>query len=173
MAHTTSAVLTPANGTLRTLPLSRIAIIDGFNHRSEIDSEKLTELAESIAAHGVLQPVLVAPVNVDGEYPLIAGHRRVLAAAQVGLLEIPALVREPDARTAGGTDLALVENLSRVNVTPLDQARGVQRLLEEGRLSRKGIASGCASRKVGCVAACTFWRCPNSCTRSSTTARCR
>ena len=121
---------------LLSLPLTEILLRDGFNPRSGHDPEALAELAASIAAHGLLQPIVVGPREEAG-HPLIAGHRRLAAARQAGLERVPALVREGDQALID----ALVENLQRSDLSPIEEARGFQRALEEGRLrTHKALA---------------------------------
>ncbi|HEX8086550.1 MAG TPA: ParB/RepB/Spo0J family partition protein [Solirubrobacteraceae bacterium] len=128
----------PAIGELRTLPLSRIKVVDGFNPRGGVERAQIDQLACSIAERGMLQPVLVQPADEDGEYPLTDGNRRVLAAAQAGLMEIPALIRETDERT-GGLDDALIANLGAIRLNPLEEALGFRRL-GDARLTPREIA---------------------------------
>lgn len=98
-----------------------------FQPRRRFDDDALAELAESIRRHGVLHPVLVRPQ--DGGYELIAGERRLLAARQAGLAEIPVLVRDWDDRTT--MEVALVENLQRSDLNPMEEAEAFQRLIAE------------------------------------------
>ena len=96
--------------------------------RRRFDEAALAELAASIAKQGLLQPLLVRP---RGEgYELVAGERRFRAAQLAGLSEVPVVVRELDDRTA--LELALVENLQREDLSPIEEAQGYQRLLEMG-----------------------------------------
>lgn len=95
--------------------------------RKEFDEEALSELAESIAQHGVLQPLLLRPM-ITGGYRIVAGERRWRASRRAGLTEVPAVVREM-------TDteemlFALIENLQREDLTPLEEARGYQTLID-------------------------------------------
>lgn len=128
----------PTIGELRTLPLSRIKVVDGFNPRTDVERAQIDQLARSIAERGMLQPLLVQPAGDDGEYPLTDGNRRVLAAAQAGLMEIPALIREADERT-GGLDDALIANLGAIRLNPLEEALGFRRL-RDARLTAREIA---------------------------------
>jgi ParB/RepB/Spo0J family partition protein len=128
----------PAIGELRTLPLSRIKVVDGFNPRTDVERAQIDQLARSIKERGMLQPVLVQPAGDDEEYPLTDGNRRVLAAAQAGLMEIPALIRETDERT-GGLDDALIANLGAIRLNPLEEALGFRRL-RDARLTPREIA---------------------------------
>jgi ParB family chromosome partitioning protein len=102
-----------------------------------MDAEKLEELAASIRQNGVLQPVLVRPSA--GGYQLIAGERRLTAAQRAGLLKIPAVVRDvPDDRLR---ELALVENIQREQLNPIEEAQAYQSLADELRLTQEALAA--------------------------------
>jgi ParB family chromosome partitioning protein len=117
------------------LPLSAIRP-NPHQPRRRLDETALEELAASIRLHGLVQPVIVAP---DGEgYVLVAGERRWRAAARAGLERIPALVRELDPRAM--TELALVENLQREDLNPLEEAYAYRLLQEEYGLTQDEIA---------------------------------
>ncbi len=116
-----------AGETLATLPID--ALQPGrYQPRARMDPESLGELAESIKAQGVMQPILVRPVDA-GRYEIVAGERRWRAARMAGLAAVPALVRELPDRSA--LAMALIENLQREDLNPLEEAGGVKRLLEE------------------------------------------
>lgn len=132
-----SNAVTQTAGELRTLALADIQIDTEFNPRTSIEQGKLAQLEESIRRHGVLQPVLVT-ADGDGRHRLIAGHRRIAAAVGAGLTEIPAVVR-PVAEDTRGLDLALVENMARQDLNPVEEARAFKRLVDGG-LTRKGVA---------------------------------
>ncbi len=109
---------------------------DGRQPRQRFDADSLEELSKSIKTQGVLQPVLV---RRDGKgYRLIAGERRWRAAQKAGLGEIPALVRE--ATEAEAFELALIENLQREDLSPLEEAEGYRRLMEERRWTQEQVA---------------------------------
>jgi ParB family chromosome partitioning protein len=108
--------------------------------RAGFDEESLAELEASIREHGVLQPVLVRPTP-DG-YELVAGERRWRAAATAGLKTVPALVRHLDDR--GALEAALVENLQRENLNPMERATAYRRLQDEFHLTQEAVA-----RRVG------------------------
>jgi ParB family chromosome partitioning protein len=108
-----------------------------YQPRDYFDEEALGALADSIREVGVLQPVLVRPTD-DGRYELIAGERRWRAARRVGLQTIPALVRETDDSTA--LEHALVENLHRDNLNPLEEAAAYQQLIEDFKLTHDDVA---------------------------------
>ena len=105
--------------------------------RKEFDSEALSELADSIAQHGVLQPLLLRPM-LSGGYRIVAGERRWRAARMAGLTEVPAVIREM-------TDseemlFALIENLQREDLTPLEEARGYRTLIEAQDLTQEEVS---------------------------------
>ncbi|SFE90098.1 ParB/RepB/Spo0J family partition protein [Nitrosomonas sp. Nm166] len=99
-----------------------------YQPRTNMDPIALTELSESIKAQGVMQPILVRPVNTD-QYEIIAGERRWRAAQLAGLAEVPALIREVADESA--LAMSLIENIQRENLNPLEQAMGIQRLINE------------------------------------------
>jgi len=115
--------------TIRTLDLDQL-IPDPDNERTEApDKEAIARLADSITLHGVLQRLLVRPVN--GRFMIVAGHRRLMAAQQAGLKRVPVEIRELDDDAARA--LQIVENLHREDVTPLDEAKAFERLRSEDR----------------------------------------
>jgi ParB family chromosome partitioning protein len=122
---------------LADLPVASI-VANPNQPRVHFDEESLTELASSIAEMGVLQPILVRP-RADGGYELIAGERRWRAAQRAGLTSIPAVIRPTD--DAGSVEQALVENLHRQDLTPLEEAAAYQQLLEDFSLTHDQIAS--------------------------------
>lgn len=101
-----------------------------LNPRRTVDEAKLRELAESILAHGVLQPLLVRP-GVGGKLEVIAGHRRFRAARSVGLAQVPCVVRE-DLDDREALEIALIENIQRQDVEPLEEAEALERLRAMG-----------------------------------------
>ncbi|HEY8168348.1 MAG TPA: ParB/RepB/Spo0J family partition protein [Candidatus Limnocylindrales bacterium] len=111
-----------------------------YQPRSSADASGLEALAESIRMHGVLQPILVV-ATFDG-YQLIAGERRLRAAELAGLTRIPAIVR--DAAEQDQLELALIENLQRSDLDPIDEARAYRRLMDEFGLDQEAVA-----RRVG------------------------
>ncbi|KYC34915.1 chromosome partitioning protein ParB [Scytonema hofmannii PCC 7110] len=94
--------------------------------RRYFDPEKLQQLTESIRTHGILEPLLVRPIS-DNSYELVAGERRYRAAKEIGLLEVPAVVREMTAVQA--MELALIENLQREDLNPVEETEGIINLL--------------------------------------------
>ncbi|MGD8553174.1 MAG: ParB/RepB/Spo0J family partition protein [Anaerolineales bacterium] len=106
--------------------------------RLEIDADELKSLSNSIKEHGVLQPIVVLPQDSKGIFTLIAGERRLRAARQAGLEEIPAVVRDVDERQQ--LELALIENLQRSDLNPLEAAEGYRQLIDDFDLSHDQIA---------------------------------
>lgn len=106
--------------------------------RGRFDEEALESMAASIREVGVLQPIVVRPADGSGSYQLIAGERRWRASKMAGLDEIPAIVRDGD--DVSGLTEALVENLQREDLTPLEEAAAYQQLLEDFGLSHEEIA---------------------------------
>ncbi|WP_298175045.1 ParB/RepB/Spo0J family partition protein [Novosphingobium sp.] len=105
--------------------------------RRHFDEEALEELAQSIAARGVIQPVVVRPMG-NGRYQLVAGERRWRASQKARIHEIPAIVRKLDDRDVAA--LALIENLQREDLNPVEEARAYQRLADSEGLSQTDIA---------------------------------
>lgn len=126
--------------TLRVLPID--ALTPGkYQPRRAMDPAKLTELAESIKAQGVIQPVVVREIAKDkgGKvYEIIAGERRWRASQQAGLQEIPVVIREVDDRTV--VAMALIENIQREDLNPLEEAQALQRLIDEFDLTHAQAA---------------------------------
>ena len=108
-----------------------------YQPRTRMDEGSLYELAESIKSQGIMQPVLVRPLT-GGRYEIIAGERRFRAAALAGLDEVPVLVRDVPDETAAV--MALIENIQRENLNPLEEAQGLQRLTREFGLTHEEAA---------------------------------
>jgi ParB family transcriptional regulator, chromosome partitioning protein len=125
-----------AQDALTTLPVGRIRP-GRYQPRTKMDQEALAELAASIKVQGLMQPVLVRPVEVD-RYELIAGERRWRAAQLAGMQEIPALVREVADESA--LAMSLIENIQRENLNPMEEAAGLQRLADEFRMTHEQVA---------------------------------
>jgi len=106
--------------------------------RTNFDPETLAELAESIRQHGILQPLIVTEAEQRDQYILIAGERRLMAARQAGLDLVPAIVR--DVGEQQRLELALIENLQRADLGPLEAAEAYRQLSEEFNLSHEEIA---------------------------------
>jgi ParB family chromosome partitioning protein len=126
------------SGDVTLLPVERISP-NPRQPRSRFDPEELAELAASIREHGVIQPLIVTRSDQPGQYTLIAGERRLMAARQAGLREIPALLREASEQQR--VELALVENVQRADLGPLEAAEAYRQLAEEFNLSHEEIAS--------------------------------
>lgn len=105
--------------------------------RLHFDEEKLTELAQSIKEHGILQPLVVTRTG-ENAYELIAGERRLEAAKMVGLSTVPVLVRDAENRTK--FELAIIENIQRHNLNPIEEARAYDRLSKEFDMAQEEIA---------------------------------
>jgi len=126
----------PPRETLLTLPVARIRP-GRYQPRTKMDQQALAELAGSIRAQGLMQPLLVRPVDRD-RYELIAGERRWRAAQMAGLEEVPVLVREvPDEAALA---MSLIENIQRENLNPMEEAAGLERLIEEFRMTHEQAA---------------------------------
>ena len=107
-----------------------------YQPRTRMDEGSLYELAESIKAQGIMQPILVRTV-ATGRYEIIAGERRVKAAKLAGLDEVPVLVKEvPDEAAAA---MALIENIQREDLNPLEEAQGLKRLIDEFEIGRAHV----------------------------------
>ncbi|MEO6816377.1 MAG: ParB/RepB/Spo0J family partition protein [Edaphobacter sp.] len=127
-----------ANGKPLEIPLDHIER-NPFQTRTRFDDAKLAELAASIAATGVVQPILVRPLGVPNRYQLIAGERRWLASRRVGKSTIPAIVRQvSDEQTL---EITIVENLQRADLNPMEQARAYQRLSHQFQLTQEQMAT--------------------------------
>ncbi len=133
--------LPPEEENLRSLPISKIEPSE-HQPRESFDGEKLETLADSIRSHGIIQPITVRRLEGD-HYQIIAGERRWRAARMAGLSELPARIVDADDREA--MVLALVENLQREDLNPVEQAKGLRRLLEEYGCTQEG-----AAELVGC-----------------------
>ncbi len=104
--------------------------------RTRFSEQEVLELAESIKVLGVLQPILVRRLN--DEYQIVAGERRYRAASRAGLTQVPVIIKEIDDRQT--LEIALVENVQRQNLNPLEEAKGYQRLMDEFSLSAQEVA---------------------------------
>ncbi len=134
-----------SDGEPRSLPLDRLRV-GRYQPRTRMDEGALYELAESIKAQGVMQPVLVRPLRDAGDgvarFEIIAGERRFRAARLAGLDEVPVLVRDVSDEAAAA--MALIENIQREDLNPLEEARGLRRLTDEF-----GMTHEAAARAVG------------------------
>lgn len=114
--------------------------------RSRFDSQEMEELAASIREHGVIQPLIVTRGPNPTQYRLIAGERRLIAARQAGLRSVPAIVREADDRQR--LELALIENLQRSDLSPLEAAEAYRQLAEDFKLGHAEIAERVGKSRV-------------------------
>ena len=125
---------------LREIDVDRI-LPNSHQPRKAFDEERLNELADSIREHGVVQPIVVRPLD-DGFFQLIAGERRWRASPRAGLTRIPAVVRETAEQPA--LEIALIENLQREDLNPMEEARAYERLIVDFGLTQEEVA-----RRVG------------------------
>ena len=125
-----------AGGTLREVPVELIEK-NKEQPRTRFNEETLRELADSVRTHGIVQPVVVRLLPTGG-YGLIAGERRLRAARLAGLETVPAVVRDVD--ESGALELALVENLQREDLNPIDEARGYETLMEVTGVTQTEVA---------------------------------
>ena len=109
-----------------------------FQTRTQFDEAKLAELAASIAASGVVQPIIVRK-DLSGQYALIAGERRWLASVKAGKATIPAILREVS--DAQAMEMTIVENLQRADLNPMEQARAFQRLSQDFKMTQEQMAT--------------------------------
>ncbi|WP_089729459.1 ParB/RepB/Spo0J family partition protein [Candidatus Thiosymbion oneisti] len=126
----------PVVSEVTSLPIDVIAH-GRYQPRHEFDPDSLRELADSIAAQGVIQPIVVRPVGA-GRYEIVVGERRWRASQQAGLMEIPVVVREVDEQSA--IAIALIENIQRDDLNPLEEAGALERLLTEFELTHQQVA---------------------------------
>ena len=125
-----------ANDTTRLAQL-RVADIDRDPHQPRMDVGDLSDLINSIREHGILQPIVVSPLD-QSRYLLIAGERRLTAVRQLGLTSIPALIRTTQDHQR--LELQLIENLHRKDLNPFEEAQGFQRLIAEFNLTQEQVA---------------------------------
>lgn len=144
------AELTPILGAPSSLPV--IALQAGkYQPRTRMDEGALSELAASIKAQGLLQAILVRPIDADSgspQYEIIAGERRFRAAQLAGLTEVPVLVKDVDDQAAAA--MALIENIQREDLNPLEEAQGIQRLISDFAFTHEQ-AAGAVGRSRSAV----------------------
>ena len=135
---------TPTSETAPVTPAAGLQTIDVdliqrgiYQPRVHFEPEALQELADSIRAQGVVQPIVVRPL-AEGRFELIAGERRWRASQLAGLSEIPAVVRELDDQTAAA--ISLIENIQREDLNPLEESRALQRLIDEFAMTHQQVA---------------------------------
>ena len=134
---------TPAADRLQKLEISLLKP-GKYQPRSNMNQESLAELAESIKTQGIMQPILVRAIGVDN-YEIIAGERRWRAAQLAGMAEVPAIIREvaDDAALA----ISLIENIQREDLNPLEEAMGIQRLINEFGMTHQSAADALGSSR--------------------------
>jgi ParB family chromosome partitioning protein len=136
-----------AGADLRELPVDLLQP-GKYQPRSNMHPESLEELANSIRAQGVVQPIVVRAINTSGQYEIIAGERRWRAAQMAGLHEIPAVVRNvPDEAAIA---MALIENIQREDLNPIEEAIALQRLIDEFQMTHQE-AAGAVGRSRAAV----------------------
>ena len=123
------------NGAL-VIPIDKIRR-NPYQPRETFDPEKLEELADSIRVHGIIEP-LVASKDGDGSYELISGERRLRAAKQAGLIEVPVVLKELGRRDK--LEIAIIENVQREDLNPIERAKSYQRLVDEFRYGQEDVA---------------------------------
>lgn len=132
---------THAGEGIHTLKIEQLKV-GKYQPRTQMDEGALYELAESIKAQGIMQPILVRPVDgkdkANTAYEIIAGERRTRAAKLAGLTEVPVLIRDVSDEAAAA--MALIENMQREDLNPLEEAHGLQRLINEFGMSHEAAA---------------------------------
>jgi ParB family chromosome partitioning protein len=121
----------------RRLPIEQL-IANRANPRRDFDTDQLEELTSSIREKGVMQPLLVRPADSPNQFEIIAGERRWRAAQRAGLHEIPVIIREVDDKEA--LELAIIENVQRVDLNPLEEAQGYEQLIEQFSYTQQDLA---------------------------------
>jgi ParB family chromosome partitioning protein len=125
------------SGGPRRLPIEQL-IANRANPRRDFDTDQLDELTSSIREKGVMQPLLVRPADGPDQFEIIAGERRWRAAQRAGLHDVPVIVREVDDKEA--LELAIIENVQRVDLNPLEEAQGYEQLIEQFSYTQQDLA---------------------------------
>jgi ParB family chromosome partitioning protein len=120
-----------------TLPVTALTA-GKYQPRRHFDEEGLSELADSIERHGLMQPIVVRPLAVAGKFEIIAGERRFRAAKLAKLTDVPVIIR--DVTDEEALELALIENIQRADLNPLEEAAGYQRLMDEFGYTQEKLA---------------------------------
>ena len=128
----------PASSGINTVAVGKLHE-GGCQPRTHFDQGTLAELAESIAKNGIVQPIIVRPSSQQGRYEIIAGERRWRAAKMAGLSELQVIVRDLSDQQA--LEFALVENIQRQDLSPLEEAMGFQRLIDEFDYTQEALAA--------------------------------
>jgi ParB family transcriptional regulator, chromosome partitioning protein len=124
------------NTGITTLPVTRI-LPNRYQPRKLFDESKLRELADSIRENGIIQPIIVTKTD-ESEYELVAGERRLEAAKLAGLTDVPVLIRSVSQREQ--LQLAIIENIQRENLNPIEEASGFQRLIDDFQMNHEQIS---------------------------------
>lgn len=132
-----TARLAETGGGLKRLPVDFL-IANRANPRREFDADQLEDLTNSIREKGVMQPLLVRPTNDPNLFEIIAGERRWRASQRAGLREVPVVVRDVDDKEA--LELAIIENVQRVDLNPLEEAMGYAQLIEQFEYTQQDLA---------------------------------
>lgn len=134
----TSAQQQPSGGsTANTLPIGSLQR-GKYQPRSTFDDNAIDELAQSIKEQGILQPIIVRPIN-NHTYEILAGERRFRAAQKIGLPDVPVIIRA-DITDTQALEIALIENIQRQNLTPIEEAEGYKRLQQEFDYTQEQLA---------------------------------
>ncbi len=128
--------------------------------RGSMDPAELEELTASVREHGVLQPLIVTPSDSDGKYMLIAGERRLQAARLAGLMSVPVIVRP--ASDQQRLELAIIENVQRADLSPLEEAEAYRQLAEDFDLSHEAIAARVGKSRVAVTNTLRLLKLPDS-----------
>ncbi len=142
----TAAIPTNAMGHHQWIPITKLTP-SPLNHRKHFDKTKMEELADSIRVQGVIQPILVRPLNGDDKFEIVAGERRYRAAKMAALADVPAVVRE--LTDAQALELQVIENGQRVDVHPLEEAEGYEALMKCQRADGQAYTADEIAAKVG------------------------
>lgn len=141
------------------LPISDIEP-DRGQPRTDFDEEALQELSDSIAAHGILQPILVRPQS-DGSYRIVAGERRWRAARMAGLVKVPVVIKVLDDKEAAA--VALIENLQREDLNPMEEAIGIRKLMEDYGLTQNEASEKLSKSRPAVANALRLLQLPDDC----------
>ena len=148
----------PAPG-LAQVPVS-VIVPNPMQPRTTVDAEALAELAASIREHGMIQPLIVTQQGPE-QYQLIAGERRLRAARMAGLVQVPVVVKEATPQQA--LEMALVENIQRADLNPLEEASAFQHLVDDFGLTQQEIADRVGKNRVSIANALRLLRLPDFC----------
>ncbi len=127
--------------------------------RKEFDEEAISSLAESIAKHGLLQPIIVRP-KFNGMYEIVAGERRWRACRIAGIDKVPVIIKEMDEQTLA--EIALVENLQREDLNPVEEALGYNSLMEKFSLTQEAVAQSVGKSRAAVANALRLLKLPNN-----------